>query len=95
MSKNYSILLALHFLAIVITIIGALTKILHWHGANIWLIAGMIPEALLIGYIVFLILSDKTLGRLKLLWLFFIFTASWVTAFFYLFYKIRQRESSV
>jgi hypothetical protein len=93
MYKNYKVLLGLHFIVVAIIFFGCLFKILHWNGANTWLISGFIPEALLIGYIVFLILNDQSIKTYKMLWIFCIFTGSTITAFIYLFYKIRQTRS--
>jgi hypothetical protein len=90
MYKNYRVLLGLHFIVFAIIFLGCLFKILHWHGANTWLICGFIPEILLVGYIAFLILNDQSIRKYKIIWLFFIFTGSALTTFFYLFYKIRQ-----
>jgi hypothetical protein len=90
MYKNYRVLLGLHFIAFAVIILGVLFKILHWNGANAWLICGFVPEAILVGYVVFLILNDQSIKRYKILWIFSIFTGSGLTTFIYLFYKIRQ-----
>ena len=94
MFKNYKVLLGLHFIAFVILFLGCLFKILHWNGANTWLICGFISEAILVGYIVFLILNDQSIRRYKILWIFCIFIVSYFTVFIYLFHKIRQTHLS-
>ena len=90
MFKNYRLLLGLHFIIVALIFIGCLFKILHWNGANTWLICGFIPEALLVGYIVFLILNDQSIRSYKTLWIFGIFMGFSLTTFIYLFFKIRQ-----
>jgi uncharacterized membrane protein len=44
MDKNYKIPLILFLIGMVITILGALFKIMHWPGASIILIIGMFTE---------------------------------------------------
>lgn len=46
--KKYTIPLILFLLGMTITIIGALFKLMHWPGANIILIIGMLTEAIAI-----------------------------------------------
>ena len=46
MKKQYTIPLVLFLLGMVITIVGALFKLMHWPGANIMLTIGMITEAI-------------------------------------------------
>ena len=46
--KKYRIPLILFLLGMTITIIGALFKLMHWPGANIMLIIGMLTEAIAI-----------------------------------------------
>jgi hypothetical protein len=94
MDRQYRILLGLLFITKAIIILGALFKILHWNGANTWLIVGAIPEAILVGYIVFLVFSDNTLGKFKILWTLLILIASSITSFFYLFHKIKQTQTN-
>ena len=45
MKKQYAIPLVLLLLGMVITIIGALFKIMHWPGANLLLSLGLFSEA--------------------------------------------------
>lgn len=45
MKKEYGIPLVLLLMGMVITIIGALFKIMHWSGASIMLTIGMLTEA--------------------------------------------------
>ena len=45
MKKQYTIPLVLFLLGMVITIVGALFKLMHWPGANIMLTIGMLAEA--------------------------------------------------
>ena len=45
MKKQYTIPLVLFLLGMVITIVGALFKLMHWPGANIMLKIGMLAEA--------------------------------------------------
>ncbi|MFD2890583.1 hypothetical protein ACFS5J_00930 [Flavobacterium chuncheonense] len=44
MDKNYKIPLILFLIGMVITILGALFKIMHWPGASFILIIGMFTE---------------------------------------------------
>ena len=48
MKKQYTVPLVLFLLGMVITIIGALFKLMHWPGANFMLIIGMLTEAIAI-----------------------------------------------
>jgi hypothetical protein len=48
MKKQYLVPLVLFLLGMVITIIGALFKLMHWPGANFMLIIGMLSEAIAI-----------------------------------------------
>ncbi|MCO6176211.1 hypothetical protein NHF50_14265 [Flavobacterium sp. NRK F10] len=54
MKKEYGIPLVLLILGMVLTIIGALFKLMHWPGAKIMLTTGMLTEA---GGLIFLIVS--------------------------------------
>ncbi len=45
MKKQYTIPLVLFLLGMVITIVGALFKLMHWPGSNIMLTIGMLAEA--------------------------------------------------
>jgi hypothetical protein len=94
MDRQYRILLGLLFITKGIIITGVLFKILHWVGANTVLISGFIPEAILVGYIVFLVFSDNALGKFKILWRLLILMASSITSFFYLFHKIKQTQTN-
>jgi hypothetical protein len=48
MKKQYIVPLVLFLLGMVITIIGALFKLMHWPGANFMLMIGMLSEAIAI-----------------------------------------------
>jgi hypothetical protein len=48
MKKKYIVPLVLFLLGMVITIIGALFKLMHWPGANFMLMIGMLSEAIAI-----------------------------------------------
>lgn len=48
MKKKYLPSLILFLLGIVITIIGSLFKLMHWPGASIILVIGMLSEAIAI-----------------------------------------------
>jgi hypothetical protein len=48
MKKQYLVPLVLFLLGMVITIIGALFKLMHWPGANFMLMIGMLSEAIAI-----------------------------------------------
>jgi fructose-specific phosphotransferase system IIC component len=95
MLKNYKLLLGLYTLSVVIMFLGCLFKILHWNGANTWLICGFIPQAILTGYVVYLIFNDQTIRKYKILWILCVIIGSTITAFIYLLYKIKQKRSSV
>lgn len=57
---KYKIPLVLFLLGMVITIVGALFKIMHWPGASILLVVGMLTEAFsIITLIVFIIKNLK------------------------------------
>ncbi|MQP24285.1 hypothetical protein GFJ94_04320 [Flavobacterium sp. LMO8] len=44
MKKQYTVPLVLFLLGMAITIIGSLFKIMHWPGANVALVIGMLTE---------------------------------------------------
>jgi hypothetical protein len=48
MKKQYIVPFVLFLLGMVITIIGALFKLMHWPGANFMLMIGMLSEAIAI-----------------------------------------------
>jgi hypothetical protein len=57
MKTEYIILIGLFLLTFLITILGALFKILHWNGGNNLLLTGVISQILLVGFGVILILK--------------------------------------
>lgn len=59
MQKKYLPSLLLFLLGIVITIIGSLFKIMHWPGASIILIVGMLSEAIAIIILIFTLLKKQ------------------------------------
>jgi len=58
MKKQYIVPLVLFLLGMVITIIGALFKLMHWPGANFMLIIGMLTEAIAIFTLIVVILKN-------------------------------------
>jgi hypothetical protein len=52
-------LLILFFIAMILVIIGALFKIMHWQFANIMLSIGLISEAVIIFLLIFKITKDN------------------------------------
>ena len=58
MKKQYIVPLVLFLLWMVITIIGALFKLMHWPGANFMLIIGMLTEAIAIITLIVVILKN-------------------------------------
>jgi hypothetical protein len=58
MKKQYTVPLVLFLLGMVITIIGALFKLMHWPGANFMLIIGMLTEAIAIITLIVVILKN-------------------------------------
>lgn len=46
MKKQYIAPLVFFLLGMAVTIVGALSKIMHWPGANFMLIIGMLTEAI-------------------------------------------------
>ena len=58
MKKQYIVPLVLFLLGMVITIIGALFKLMHWPGANFMLIIGMLTEAIAIITLIVAILKN-------------------------------------
>lgn len=58
MKKQYTIPLVLFLLGMVITIIGALFKIMHWPGAGITLTVGMLTEAFAIITLIVILLKN-------------------------------------
>ncbi|WP_396164014.1 hypothetical protein [Flavobacterium sp.] len=58
MKKQYIVPLVLFLLGMVITIIGALFKLMHWPGANFMLIIGMLTEAIAIITLIVVILKN-------------------------------------
>jgi hypothetical protein len=59
MKKQYTFPLVLFLLGMVITIIGALFKIMHWPGANFILIIGMLTEAIAIITLIVVLLKNS------------------------------------
>ena len=58
MKKQYIVPLVSFLLGMVITIIGALFKLMHWPGANFMLIIGMLTEAIAIITLIVVILKN-------------------------------------
>ena len=58
MKKHYKVALVLFLLGMIITIIGALFKLMHWPGANFLLIIGMLTEAIAIITLIVVILKN-------------------------------------
>jgi hypothetical protein len=58
MKKHYKVALVLFLLVMIITIIGALFKLMHWPGANFLLIIGMLTEAIAIITLIVVILKN-------------------------------------
>lgn len=58
MKKHYKVALVLFLLGMIITIIGALFKLMHWPGANFLLIIGMLTEAIAIITLIAVILKN-------------------------------------
>ena len=58
MKKQYIVPLVLFLLGMVITIIGALFKLMHWPGANFMLIIGMLTEAIAIITLIVVLLKN-------------------------------------
>jgi hypothetical protein len=59
MQKKYLPSLILFLIGMVITIIGSLFKLMHWPGASIMLIIGMLSEAIAIIILIVTILKNK------------------------------------
>ncbi|MES2862831.1 MAG: hypothetical protein V4666_01805 [Bacteroidota bacterium] len=59
MISKYKIPLVLFLFGMVITIIGALFKIMHWPGASIMLVVGMLTEAFSIIALIVMILKNS------------------------------------
>lgn len=58
MIKTYRVPFVLILLGMVVTIIGSLFKIMHWPGANLMLIIGMLIEALAIIVLIIVLLKN-------------------------------------
>ena len=58
MKKEYGIPLVLLLIGMVITIIGALFKLMHWPGASIMLTAGMLTEAAALAVLIISIIKN-------------------------------------
>lgn len=58
MKKQYTVPLVLFLLGMAITIVGSLFKIMHWPGANIMLIIGMLTEAIAIITLIVVLLKN-------------------------------------
>lgn len=59
MKNKFKIPLVLFLLGMVITIVGALFKIMHWPGANVALIVGMLTEAIALIVLISIILKKS------------------------------------
>lgn len=59
MQKKYIPSLIIFIIGMVITIIGSLFKVMHWPGASIMLVIGMLSEAIALIILIFTILKNK------------------------------------
>ena len=59
MQKKYLLPLIVFLIGMILTIIGALFKIMHWPGASIMLIIGMLSEATALIILIITILKKK------------------------------------
>ena len=59
MQKKYLLPLIVFLIGMILTIIGALFKIMHWPGASIMLIIGMLSEATALIILIVTILKKK------------------------------------
>jgi flagellar basal body-associated protein FliL len=56
--KNWHILIVF-LVALLVVIVGALFKIMHWHGASILLITGMAGEAIALILLIVKTIADR------------------------------------
>ena len=59
MQKKYLLPLIVFLIGMILTIIGSLFKIMHWPGASIMLIIGMLSEATALIILIITILKKK------------------------------------
>lgn len=59
MISKYKIPLVLFLFGMVITVIGALFKLMHWPGASIMLVVGMLTEAFTIISLILIVLKKS------------------------------------
>lgn len=59
MKNQYTVPLVFFLLGMIISIVGALFKLMHWPGANIMLIIGMLSEAIAVLTLIVTILKKK------------------------------------
>jgi hypothetical protein len=59
MQKKYLLPLIVFLIGMIVTIIGSLFKIMHWPGASIMLIIGMLSEAAALIILIITILKKK------------------------------------
>jgi hypothetical protein len=59
MKKQYTVPLVLFLLGMAITIVGALFKLMHWPGASIMLIVGMLTEVTAILTLIVVLLKNS------------------------------------
>ena len=59
MKNQYTVPLVFFLLGMIISIVGALFKLMHWPGANIMLIIGMLSEAIAVLTLIITILKKK------------------------------------
>lgn len=59
MDAKYKISLVLFLIGMIITILGALFKIMHWPGASVLLIIGMLSEIIALINLIIVILKTK------------------------------------
>ncbi len=59
MQKKYLLPLIVFLIGMIVTIIGSLFKIMHWPGASIMLIIGMLSEATALIILIVTILKKK------------------------------------
>jgi hypothetical protein len=59
MKNQYKLPLILFLIGIILTIIGSLFKLMHWPGATIMLIVGMLTEVAAIITLIVLLIKNK------------------------------------
>ncbi len=80
-------------ISLIITIIGAMFKIMHWPGASVLLTIGLLTSLIYILIALFTIYQTKNKTMIeKLLWLIGFVCFSWIVGLIYYYTELKQKR---